>query len=68
MFPKLRKRNSNKSVDLEEMPAEDTSTDYVFRIIYPGHKHDNSKCPCSALFEKKKTNKKPNQTSEKILK
>uniref|UniRef100_A0A8B9I8Y5 Small G protein signaling modulator 2 n=1 Tax=Anser brachyrhynchus TaxID=132585 RepID=A0A8B9I8Y5_9AVES len=41
VFPKLRKRNSNKSVDLEEMPTEDTSTDYVFRIIYPGHKHDN---------------------------
>ncbi|NXY80987.1 SGSM2 protein, partial [Alcedo cyanopectus] len=30
VFPKLRKRNSNKSVDLEEMPAEDISTDYVF--------------------------------------
>uniref|UniRef100_A0A8B9G7B6 Small G protein signaling modulator 2 n=1 Tax=Amazona collaria TaxID=241587 RepID=A0A8B9G7B6_9PSIT len=43
VFPKLRKRNSNKSVDLEETPAEDTCTDYVFRIIYPGHKHDNSK-------------------------
>ncbi|XP_066835610.1 small G protein signaling modulator 2 isoform X8 [Anser cygnoides] len=42
VFPKLRKRNSNKSVDLEEMPTEDTSTDYVFRIIYPGHKHDNN--------------------------
>ncbi|XP_065503029.1 small G protein signaling modulator 2 isoform X4 [Caloenas nicobarica] len=42
VFPKLRKRNSNKSADLEEMPAEDTSTDYVFRIIYPGHKHDNN--------------------------
>ncbi|PKU40645.1 small g protein signaling modulator hypothetical protein [Limosa lapponica baueri] len=42
VFPKLRKRNSNRSVDLEEMPAEDTSTDYVFRIIYPGHKHDNT--------------------------
>ncbi|XP_039938458.1 small G protein signaling modulator 2 isoform X3 [Hirundo rustica] len=41
VFPKLRKRNSNRSVDLEDMPAEDTSTDYVFRIIYPGHKHDN---------------------------
>ncbi|OXB59636.1 hypothetical protein ASZ78_016527 [Callipepla squamata] len=41
VFPKLRKRNSNKSVDLEETPAEDVSTDYVFRIIYPGHKHDN---------------------------
>ncbi|XP_021388741.1 small G protein signaling modulator 2 isoform X5 [Lonchura striata] len=42
VFPKLRKRNSNKSVDLEEMTTEDTSTDYVFRIIYPGHKHDNN--------------------------
>ncbi|XP_035198961.1 small G protein signaling modulator 2 isoform X5 [Oxyura jamaicensis] len=42
VFPKLRKRNSNKSVDLEEMPTEDTSTDYVFRIIYPGHKHGNN--------------------------
>ncbi|XP_064534245.1 small G protein signaling modulator 2 isoform X8 [Pseudopipra pipra] len=42
VFPKLRKRNSNKSVDMEEGPAEDTSTDYVFRIIYPGHKHDNN--------------------------
>ncbi|XP_030328623.1 small G protein signaling modulator 2 isoform X6 [Strigops habroptila] len=42
VFPKLRKRNSNKSVDLEETAAEDTCTDYVFRIIYPGHKHDNN--------------------------
>uniref|UniRef100_A0A8C4VDU0 Small G protein signaling modulator 2 n=1 Tax=Falco tinnunculus TaxID=100819 RepID=A0A8C4VDU0_FALTI len=58
VFPKLRKRNSNKSVDLEEMPAEDTSIDYVFRIIYPGHKHDNSKCLCSALFKKQKQNQK----------
>ncbi|XP_042298562.1 small G protein signaling modulator 2 isoform X2 [Sceloporus undulatus] len=43
VFPKLRKRNShNRSVDLEEMPAvAGTTTDYVFRIIYPGHKHDN---------------------------
>nr|XP_048679746.1 small G protein signaling modulator 2 isoform X5 [Caretta caretta] len=41
VFPKLRKRNSNKSVDLEEMPYEESATDYVFRIIYPGHRHDN---------------------------
>uniref|UniRef100_A0A8B9Q782 Small G protein signaling modulator 2 n=1 Tax=Apteryx owenii TaxID=8824 RepID=A0A8B9Q782_APTOW len=41
VFPKLRKRNSNRSVDLEEVPVEDSATDYVFRIIYPGHKHDN---------------------------
>ncbi|KGL84486.1 Small G protein signaling modulator 2, partial [Tinamus guttatus] len=42
VFPKLRKRNSNRSVDLEEVPVEDNATDYVFRIIYPGHKHDNN--------------------------
>ncbi|EMP37684.1 Small G protein signaling modulator 2 [Chelonia mydas] len=42
VFPKLRKRNSNKSVDLEEMPCEESATDYVFRIIYPGHRHDNN--------------------------
>nr|XP_048679744.1 small G protein signaling modulator 2 isoform X3 [Caretta caretta] len=42
VFPKLRKRNSNKSVDLEEMPYEESATDYVFRIIYPGHRHDNT--------------------------
>jgi len=55
-------------VDLEEMPAEDTSTDYVFRIIYPGHKHENSECLCSALF--KKTNKqiKPAKPAKKTLK
>ncbi|XP_019348922.1 small G protein signaling modulator 2 isoform X3 [Alligator mississippiensis] len=41
VFPKLRKRNINKSVDLDEMP-EETATDYVFRIIYPGHKHENT--------------------------
>ncbi|KAJ6657901.1 hypothetical protein lerEdw1_001821 [Lerista edwardsae] len=43
VFPKLRKRNShNRTVDLEEMPAaKETAMDYVFRIIYPGHKHDN---------------------------
>uniref|UniRef100_A0A670KCX3 Small G protein signaling modulator 2 n=1 Tax=Podarcis muralis TaxID=64176 RepID=A0A670KCX3_PODMU len=45
VFPKLRKRNThNRSVDLEEMPvAMETAADYVFRIIYPGHRHDNSK-------------------------
>uniref|UniRef100_A0A8C0EY60 Small G protein signaling modulator 2 n=1 Tax=Bubo bubo TaxID=30461 RepID=A0A8C0EY60_BUBBB len=70
VFPKLRKRNSNKSVDLEEMPAEDNSTDYVFRIIYPGHKHDNSKCLCSALLKKQtnKQNPKQNKKPKKTLK
>ncbi|XP_026512267.1 small G protein signaling modulator 2 isoform X3 [Terrapene carolina triunguis] len=42
VFPKLRKRNNNKSVELEEMPHEESATDYVFRIIYPGHRHDNN--------------------------
>ncbi|XP_069470684.1 small G protein signaling modulator 2 isoform X2 [Ambystoma mexicanum] len=42
VFPKLRKRNScNKSVDMEEMFDEGIATDYVFRIIYAGHKHEN---------------------------
>ncbi|XP_077168753.1 small G protein signaling modulator 2 isoform X3 [Paroedura picta] len=42
VFPKLRKRASrNRSVDLEEMPAGETAADYVFRIIYPGHRHEN---------------------------
>uniref|UniRef100_A0A8C6V8M0 Small G protein signaling modulator 2 n=1 Tax=Naja naja TaxID=35670 RepID=A0A8C6V8M0_NAJNA len=45
VFPKLRKRNSyNRSMDMEEMPSVmETATDYVFRIIYPGHRHENSK-------------------------
>ncbi|XP_069083131.1 small G protein signaling modulator 2 isoform X2 [Pleurodeles waltl] len=43
VFPKLRKRNStNKSVDMEEMFDEGIATDYVFRIIYAGHKHNNN--------------------------
>lgn len=48
------------------MPAEDTSTDYVFRIIYPGHKHDNSKCLCSALFGKKTTKNQKLKTKSDI--
>uniref|UniRef100_A0A6I8NWA7 Small G protein signaling modulator 2 n=1 Tax=Ornithorhynchus anatinus TaxID=9258 RepID=A0A6I8NWA7_ORNAN len=44
VFPKLRKRNSTmRSVDLEEMMDEGRATDYVFRIIYPGHRHEHSK-------------------------
>uniref|UniRef100_A0A8C5F212 Small G protein signaling modulator 2 n=1 Tax=Gopherus evgoodei TaxID=1825980 RepID=A0A8C5F212_9SAUR len=54
VFPKLRKRNSNKSVELEEMPHEESATDYVFRIIYPGHRHDNSKTPLKMLCESMK--------------
>uniref|UniRef100_A0A8D2LS15 Small G protein signaling modulator 2 n=1 Tax=Varanus komodoensis TaxID=61221 RepID=A0A8D2LS15_VARKO len=45
VFPKLRKRNShNRSVEVDEIPvAVEMAADYVFRIIYPGHKHENSK-------------------------
>ncbi|XP_063305948.1 small G protein signaling modulator 2 isoform X1 [Pelobates fuscus] len=42
VFPKLRKRNnSNRSIDMDENIVEELSTDYVFRIIYAGHRHDN---------------------------
>ncbi|XP_075052861.1 small G protein signaling modulator 2 isoform X2 [Mixophyes fleayi] len=42
VFPKLRKRNSsNKSVDFDDSFVEEITTDYVFRILYAGHKHDN---------------------------
>ncbi|KAG8590290.1 hypothetical protein GDO81_006715 [Engystomops pustulosus] len=42
VFPKLRKRNSsNRSVDFDDNVVEEVSTDYVFRIIYAGHKHEN---------------------------
>ncbi|XP_030656006.1 small G protein signaling modulator 2 isoform X4 [Nomascus leucogenys] len=40
VFPKLRKRSSIRSVDMEEMGTGRT-TDYVFRIIYPGHRHEH---------------------------
>ncbi|XP_053313128.1 small G protein signaling modulator 2 isoform X1 [Spea bombifrons] len=43
VFPKLRKRHSsNKSVDMDENIVEEIYTDYVFRIIYAGHRHDNN--------------------------
>uniref|UniRef100_A0ABM5EMM9 Small G protein signaling modulator 2 isoform X2 n=1 Tax=Pogona vitticeps TaxID=103695 RepID=A0ABM5EMM9_9SAUR len=44
VFPKLRKRNSHhRSMEVEDVPtALGASTDYVFRIIYPGHRHDNT--------------------------
>ncbi|XP_055983834.1 small G protein signaling modulator 2 isoform X2 [Sorex fumeus] len=41
VFPKLRKRSSMRSVDVEEM-GMGRATDYVFRIIYPGHKHEHN--------------------------
>lgn len=44
VFPKLRKRTSMRSMDVEEM-GTGRAADYVFRIIYPGHRHEHSECP-----------------------
>ncbi|XP_039107707.1 small G protein signaling modulator 2 isoform X7 [Hyaena hyaena] len=41
VFPKLRKRSSVRTVDVEEM-GTGRATDYVFRIIYPGHRHEHN--------------------------
>ncbi|XP_008563850.1 PREDICTED: small G protein signaling modulator 2 isoform X5 [Galeopterus variegatus] len=40
VFPRLRKRSSMRSVDVEEK-CMGWATDYVFRIIYPGHRHEH---------------------------
>ncbi|XP_036624503.1 small G protein signaling modulator 2 isoform X2 [Trichosurus vulpecula] len=44
VFPRLRKRSSTmRSMDLEEtVMDEGRATDYVFRIIYPGHRHEHN--------------------------
>ncbi|XP_037664038.1 small G protein signaling modulator 2 isoform X5 [Choloepus didactylus] len=41
VFPRLRKRGSTRCVDMEEM-GMGRATDYVFRIIYPGHRHEHN--------------------------
>uniref|UniRef100_A0A0G2K6Y4 Small G protein signaling modulator 2 n=1 Tax=Rattus norvegicus TaxID=10116 RepID=A0A0G2K6Y4_RAT len=41
VFPKLRKRSSIRSIDAEELGVG-RATDYVFRIIYPGHRHEHN--------------------------
>uniref|UniRef100_A0A672LE62 Small G protein signaling modulator 2 n=1 Tax=Sinocyclocheilus grahami TaxID=75366 RepID=A0A672LE62_SINGR len=51
VFPKLRKRNSMaRLVDQDGDGEEQIAADYVFRIVYPGHRHDSSesqqKCAC----------------------
>ena len=43
VFPRLRKRSSLRSVDAEDV-STGRATDYVFRIIYPGHRHEHSEC------------------------
>ncbi|XP_066877092.1 small G protein signaling modulator 2 isoform X2 [Kogia breviceps] len=40
VFPRLRKRSSMRSVDVEDV-GSGRATDYVFRIIYPGHRHEH---------------------------
>ncbi|KAM6162924.1 small G protein signaling modulator 2 isoform 2-T2 [Rhynchocyon petersi] len=41
VFPRLRKRSSMRSVDMEEI-STGRATDCVFRIIYPGHRHEHN--------------------------
>ncbi|XP_007454257.1 PREDICTED: small G protein signaling modulator 2 isoform X2 [Lipotes vexillifer] len=41
VFPRLRKRSSMRSVDVEDVGLG-RATDYVFRIIYPGHRHEHN--------------------------
>lgn len=41
VFPKLRKRSSVRAADVEEVGAG-RAADYVFRIIYPGHRHEHN--------------------------
>uniref|UniRef100_A0A8C6CZL5 Small G protein signaling modulator 2 n=1 Tax=Moschus moschiferus TaxID=68415 RepID=A0A8C6CZL5_MOSMO len=41
VFPRLRKRSSLRSVDAEDV-SMGRATDYVFRIIYPGHRHEHN--------------------------
>lgn len=41
VFPKLRKRSSMRSIEAEELGVG-RATDYVFRIIYPGHRHEHN--------------------------
>lgn len=52
VFPKLRKRGSTRSVDVDEL-GTGWATDYVFRIIYPGHRHEHSECPMLPLWREK---------------
>ncbi|XP_070246341.1 small G protein signaling modulator 2 isoform X4 [Bos mutus] len=41
VFPRLRKRSSLRSMDAEDV-STGRATDYVFRIIYPGHRHEHN--------------------------
>ncbi|KAF4086002.1 hypothetical protein AMELA_G00101540 [Ameiurus melas] len=41
VFPKLRKRNSTARLVDQDSDDEPVAADYVFRIVYPGHRHDS---------------------------
>ncbi|XP_046719501.1 small G protein signaling modulator 2 isoform X4 [Silurus meridionalis] len=42
VFPKLRKRNSTARLVDQDVDDEPVAADYVFRIVYPGHRHDSN--------------------------
>ncbi|XP_053363976.1 small G protein signaling modulator 2 isoform X4 [Clarias gariepinus] len=42
VFPKLRKRNSTARLVDQDSDDEPVAADYVFRIVYPGHRHDSN--------------------------
>ncbi len=43
VFPKLKKRSSAaRLIDQDGNGEEQTAADYVFRIVYPGYRHDAS--------------------------
>lgn len=44
VFPKLRKRSSAaRLIEQDGSSEEQTAADYVFRLVYPGCRHDASK-------------------------
>ena len=43
VFPKLKKRSSTARLLEQDLSGEEqTAADYVFRIVYPGHRLDSS--------------------------
>ncbi|XP_027031082.1 small G protein signaling modulator 2 isoform X4 [Tachysurus fulvidraco] len=42
VFPKLRKRNSTARLVDQDSDDEPVAADYVFRIVYPGHRYDSN--------------------------
>ncbi|TSN39351.1 Small G protein signaling modulator 2 [Bagarius yarrelli] len=42
VFPKLRKRNSTARLVDQDSDDEPVAADYVFRIVYPGHRHEST--------------------------